>query len=82
MNQVPISKCYFPLIEHTTDLSHANSIHTNSDWYFKTQSGISNSAQIPISLVTLVISIQYLYMTKYKYTINYNITIHTIINLL
>ena len=55
----------FSLIEHTTDLSHANrlSIHSNSELYFKTQSGIST--QMPISLVTVVIRIQHLYMTKY-----------------
>ena len=66
MNQMPISKHCFPLIERTTDLSHANSIHTNSERHFKTQSDISNT-RIPISLVTVVItSMQHLYMSNYK----------------
>ena len=43
--------------------------------YIQTQIGISKlrmvfQNQIPISLVTLVISIQHLYMTKYKYTVS------------
>ena len=53
MDQIPISKHYFPLIEQTTYLSHVNSIHIMSSFmdqipisntYFKTlfsHSGIS-----------------------------------------
>ena len=64
---MPISKCKFPLIEHTTDLSCANSIHTNSEW--SSQSGISNSDTY-FTCNSCVINIQHLYMTKYKYTIS------------
>ena len=42
------------------------STHTNSDWYLKTQSGISNSDTY-FTCNTCVISIQHLYMIKYKY---------------
>ena len=40
----------------------------NSEWYFKLR--VVFQTQIPISLVTFIISMQHLYMTKYKYTIH------------
>ena len=43
LNQIPISECYFTQIQHTTSLSQANSIHTQSQMGISTQKGISNS---------------------------------------
>ena len=59
----------FIQIQHTTSLSQANSIHIQN------QIGIFQlrrvfQTQVPISLVILVIGIQDLYTSKYKYTIN------------
>ena len=41
--------------------------YTKSDTYFNSE---GYKTQVPISLVTLVIGIQDLYTSKYKYTIN------------
>ena len=68
MNQMPISECYFTQIQHTASLSQANSIHTQSQLGISTQNGISNSDAYFTCI--LVIGIQDLYTSKYKYTIN------------
>ena len=64
------SNAYFRVLfaQITTSVSQVNSIHTQSQIGISTQNGISNSGAY-FTCNILVIGIQDLYISKYKYTI-------------
>ena len=62
MNQMPISECYLPKFNIQPHY------HKLIVYMQKVRQVFQTQIHIPISLVTLVIGTQDLYMTKYKYT--------------
>ena len=71
MNKMPISECYSPKFNiqphYHRLIVYIHKVRSG----ISTQNGISNSGAY--SLVILVIGIQDLYISKYKYTIKYYI---------
>ena len=68
MNQMPISECYLSKFNIKPHYHRLIVYIHKVRWVFQLRSVFQT--QVPISLVILVIGIQDLYTSKYKYTIN------------